>query len=350
MRSPLALTLLCAAVAASFVHVAHADEAAERAPGEPECSVPGRRVFPAHIGVDPVLERAGKALVATEKPFHLAFLSLPGCKLEPIFDADGNWPAHPISITTAGDVLYDNGTQSAKGVMLRRAGGEARRVDPPADVGKSAWTPMLSEDGSALVWFAAKEGNDGQTESRIFVRELASGAERSILLDPKSRGYELVAANVGAGEYVVCADANKIFSVDGDGQKKGQQIEVSSLERCSASFRRLEGGWIAWDNLRLDNRAVRLQWSLPDGKDSHEFPLASIESVSVLPDGKRVAVSAPAADRQTNRGAVLVLSLPDGKVLFQRELEPFSRPAVSFLDSTHLAVTAGSHVEVIFIP
>jgi hypothetical protein len=346
MRNRFAFALLCVSLAAPQASA----QSEGRAPGEPECSVPGYQVFAARTGVDPVLERAGKALVATEKPFHLALLSLPGCKLEPFFDAGTTWPAHPISITTAGAVLYDKGSQSSKGLQMRRAGAEPETLVPPADGGNTVWAPVLSGDGSAVVWLVAKEGNDGRTEFRVFVRELASGAERSFVLDSKAGDYELVAANVGEDEYVLCAGPDRMAFVDGNGAPKSPPAALTALERCSASFRRVTGGWIAWDNLRLDDRAVRLQWSLPEGKDSHEFPSARIESVSVTPDGKRVAVSAPAANRLTDKGSIVVLGLPEGKVLFQRDLDAFIRPAVAFLDATHLAVTAGTHVEVVYVP
>ncbi len=344
-----AVVVLCLSIATAMAGPARGEPSAP-APGEPACSVAGRQVFPARTGVDLPLERAGKALVATEKPFHLAFLSMPECRLEPILDGAARWPIHPISVTAGGDVLYDDGSIASKGLLFKRAGGEPQPLLPPPDAGKTVWRPTLSDDGSSIVWVSVTEGADGQRESRLQIRDLASGSERSIPLASNAEGYEVLAANVSAGEYVLGVRPNKVLVVDGNGAAKSDPTILGAIENVSEAFRRVAGGWIAWDSVRLDNRSVRLQWHTAGGSGEHEFASANIASVSVTTGGKRIAVSAPAASRLVDKGSIVVLDLPEGKVVFQRELPPYSRPSVGFLDDKHLAVSTESRVEVLYVP
>lgn len=343
-----AMAVIALAVLASKLTREISSIRAESPPLDVECSVPNVSLMFAFAGIDLAMERSGKALVE-HADSGLSLLSLPGCRLETILPPPPSRTATVPTVTAGGDLLYDSGYQGPRSVMLKRAGKEPTALAPPADLGKDHWSPVLSDDGRALVWVVGHGLGDGNVEQHLQVRDLDSGSERSIPLDTVRMGYELVAANVGNDDFVLVDYPNRVLVVDGEGRKKWGPQEADAIEHVTQEFRRLADGWVAWDSVRIDNNAVRLQWSTSRGSGRREFPLSSVHSLSVDPTGEWIAVSTSAATRLNSDELLLVLRISDGEELLHRTMPKYSRVNVAFLDHTHLAMDAKSGVDVVRI-
>ncbi|MFN2427464.1 MAG: hypothetical protein ABR587_13570, partial [Candidatus Binatia bacterium] len=293
-------------------------------------------------GVNLALERAGKVVVERSEPFELALLSLPDCRLETILSSGANRPITIASVTARGDILYDDGSYTSHSLLVKQAGKDPVKLQQPSDLGKDHWAPVLSDDGAALVW------KTRQPASRLVVRDLESGSEQTVPLDSVPLDYEPIAADIAADEFVLGKFSFHVLVIDSKGATQwAPKTAIGVATTADAlSFRRINDGWAAWSR----SGPARLEWATRKGSGEREFPLSSIESLSVDPAGERIAVSLSAATRMNTDEAVLILRTSDGKELFHRILPKFSRVRLAFLGDSHLAMNSKGGVDVLRIP
>jgi hypothetical protein len=315
---------------------------------ETVCTLERASLFHAFSGVDLALERAGRAIVAMSGPdggFELRYLSMPDCRTEPFFGGSPK-PSQTIGHANAvGDVLVDDGSYDSRAHLLKKPGREVVVIDPPADFGKGHWSPVLSDDGD-VVWIASRIGDDGELETRLVVRDAASGDERSIPLERNRKQVMILGANVARNEFVLSAFPGTVYVVDGSGAVKWGPVETG-VSLVTPNFRRVDEGWVAWDS--FENNAV-VRWSTTAGKGERKFPLVHFDAVSVSPSQTRIAVAASLGSRLSDKDVVAILSLPDGKEIFYQTLPMYTRARLAFLDDEHLAVSSGGKVDVLRVP
>jgi hypothetical protein len=120
-------------------------------------------------------------------------------------------------------------------------------------------------------------------------------------------------------------------------------------------FRWLDGGWVAWDGYREEGRS-RIVWSLPAGNGEVAIPRGrNIESLSVDPGGRYIAVSvATGLSIGNTKSAVFLFRTADGQELFRRYHPTHSRNRLAFLGGNYLAMTRNengqSFIDVYRIP
>lgn len=307
---------------------------------EVECSAPGVSLLKTRSGVDFALEHAGKAIVEKDG-FELFFLSMPGCRLEPLLPKGSTRPMTFVSATPGGDLLFDDySDHGQRRHLLKRTGRDLASFETPAGIDPRNWDPTISDDGSSLAWIVTTS-RDGELQQHLQVRDLATGSEFSIPLQPDSMGFELLGADLVKNEFVLHLYPNRVVVVDRSGATTWGPVEARAIESVSwLDFRRIGKGWIAWDVGRIDNGKSALQWSTPKGSGERTFELTRVESLSVDPGGDLIAASLSADTRLRADEALLLLRVSDGKEIFHRNLPQYSRLQVAFLDSTHLAIDA----------
>src|SRR6185436_12860730 len=220
-------------------------------------------------GVDLALETAGKAWV--ESPEGLGFLSMPGCRVEIVLKAPS-----AVSVdfaTPAGHVLYQRfETQGApkgepEGMFFLGASGQTPiSLEAPKSLkAPSDWRPVLSDDGKAVVWSETTSGSSGESDQRLWVRDLATLQDRSIPLVNPGGQVELLSANAGTGLYVLGRSPNEVMIFDKTGELRSQPMKPSAIAGVTwVNFRRFDDGWVAWDDGRTEGQDT-LPWSTSRG-------------------------------------------------------------------------------------
>lgn len=325
-----------------------------------ECSLAGYSLISVRSGVNLDMERAGKAVVAAGKDgFELGFLTMPGCKVETILPGVAGFPAASPSVTVGGDVLFDSGHVGPRTLYFKASGQAVVALQKPSDVREtpglpmlsdSFWNPVLSDDGRAVVWSVTESRGGGETNQHLQARSLVDGSEKSIPLESVHMGYELLSANVTTDEFALAGYPNRALVVDHGGNLKWGPKTADAIQSVDECFRRVGDGWVAWDLVRTDSAAVRLQWSLAAGSGQREYPLSSLESVSVDPSGLRIAVSTSASSTLNDEESISIVRVSDGKDLYRRTLPRWSRAHLAFLGSEYLAVSTSTGVDVVRVP
>jgi hypothetical protein len=115
---------------------------------------------------------------------------------------------------------------------------------------------------------------------------------------------------------------------------------VGGIALLGNGFRRIAGGWVAWDTYREEGR-YRVRWSLQAGAGMHEVPKGrSIHAVAVDPKGRFVAISVVShLSIGEVKDSVYVLKASDGSEIFRRFLPPYSRSHLAFLGTDALAMS-----------
>jgi hypothetical protein len=307
-------------------------------------------------GVDLALEKAGKAwVVSAQGP---GFLSMPGCKFEPLAHERGQYVPF---VTAAGDILFEGPNYGKDGpdIFLRKAGTDAPlKIEPPPGLDRGARQPVLSDDGSALVWVETRVlDRFDHLEHRLWVRDLATGRDRTIVLqdEPWRSQLSMLGANISEGEYVLRRFPNKVLIVDGAGKRKIEPIHPSEIEHFEGpgSFWRVTGGWVARD-IHRDQGHKRIQWSTPRGSGVREMPLLGF-AMAVDPSGRLIAVTASAAPAYEIADAVFIIRVEDGREVFHRDLperrllKPYDRArwmSLAFLGPDYLAMDSKDGINV----
>lgn len=308
-----------------------------------ECRAPGVQLVTAFAGTAGALSRAGKVLVERADPFELAFLTLPDCKLVPVLSSRPR-PMTVLSIAASGAAMFDGGVRDYQSQYIKLPNGDVQPLRPPTD-GTKEWHPVLSDDGRAVVWIARRALGGGKLEEKLTIRDLASGAERAVPLNPGRMGFRLIGADVGAREYVLVSYPHTVLAVDDDGKTTWGPVEAQAIGGIiGPEFRRLGNDWFAWDHGGSDRSSI--QWSTARGKGTRDFAPATLKSVDVEPDGTLIAYSTDANRALGAQGSIGILRVADGTDFFSHR----GAADVAFVDARHLAVSTRAGVEVWRVP
>ena len=208
--------------------------------------------------------------------------------------------------------------------------------------------PILSDDGGWLVLVERPE--PPPASPHLTLRRLDDGVTHTVPLDGIERGtFVAIGAELemsfdertlARGEILLCRDEAEFFSIDIDGQLTSPPFRL--LGGAGAlSFRRVQGGWAAWDAY-AENRPYVIAWDTQAGRGTHVVPKGrGITSCDVDSDGRWIAYStSPVYSLGGVHDDVIVISLADGREVFRDCLPAYARSDVAFLWEGRLAYTA----------
>ena len=304
------------------------------------CSVPGIILAQVHSGAELSLERAGEAWVIRQDDRLRARLTMPGCRLTPVAASKvGSTMDH---VAPGGFLLFrrDDGNLAHVG-----PGSTAPLAVTAPSPGKY-WSPILADDGRTLAWLDRKPVQTGPRPYRLNLLHVdgapGNGASReTIALDlPPRDQFELIGADIEKDRFTLARFRNAILAIDRQGRTIMGPISPPGVYDARWGFRWLNGGWVAWDGYREEGRS-RIVWSLPAGNGEVDTPRGrNIESLSVDPDGRYIAVSVATSLRiGSAKSAVFLLRAADGGELFRRYYPAFSGSRLAFLGTDYLAMT-----------
>lgn len=303
------------------------------------CRVPGVYLLQANAGVAGSLEENTVAWIGTRKNNQWDLLSMPDCRVRQVGQVKTTSVAH---VTARGDVLY----RSYKDGFFHLSPGQAPVpvVQPDLTIGPQSWQPLLSDDGSTLVWLdrAAGPSEKGKVRGHVLrLRRFGSENIDTVELDlPPRDQLTLIGADVAAGRFTLNRYRNEFLAVDGEGRVVWGPLSPNGTYSPRFAFRRIGDGWLAWDSYRENGRHL-VRWALAGGKGGLDVPKGrTIEHVSVDPSGRFAAVSVRGSARLVSlSSALVVLRLSDDKEIYRRFGEPYQRFWPAFLGSGHLAVS-----------
>ena len=314
------------------------------------CSVPGVILAQVHSGADLSLERAGEAWVIHQDDRLRARLTMPGCRLTPV--------ASP-RVGSSMDHVAPGGF-----LLFRRDDGDLAHVGPDqaspfavtAPSPGKYWSPILADDGQTLAWLDRKPVQTGPRPYRLNLLHMDDASRETIALDlPPRDQFELIGADIEKDRFTLARFRNAIIAIDKQGRTIMGPVSPPGIYDARWGFRWLDGGWVAWDGYREEGRS-RIVWSLPAGNGGVDTPRGrTIESLSVDPDGRYIAVSVATNLRIANaKSAVFLLRAADGGELFRRYFPAFSGSRLAFLGTDYLAMTRNedgqSFVDVYRVP
>ncbi len=306
------------------------------------CQVADAFVLHVTAGVEGALESKGVAWISTRRGNHWAMLSMPDCRVREVGEVKTTSVAR---VSANGDVLYRS--HGGGFVRLSPATPAQAIAEPDLVISARSWQPILSDDGSTLVWLDRAGGPVEQGKVRRHVlrlRALGSGESETVRtvqleLSPRAQ-ITLIGADTRAGRYTLSRFRNEVLAVDGHGRVVWGPFTPNGTYSPRFAFHRLGDGWLAWDSYR-DKGRYKVVWSTAGGQGRMEVPKGrTIEHVSVDPSGRFAAVSVRGSVRMISlASALVVLRLSDGKEIYRRFGDPHQRYWPAFLGSEYLAVS-----------
>ncbi len=351
----LAVPLAIGAVNAALLYaipralLVEAQPRSETGPLPTVCRVEDARILQVQSGSDLSLVRAGEAWIERAPDRGRARLLMPGCRVLPADDAP---PAGLTieAVAPGGHLLHRD-----DGGGHRYFGPSAASGPLPPPPGPAHWSPILSDDGRALLWLE-RAANGSPGAHRIGIRDLDREAGRSVALDlPPEAQLTLLGAATRDGPFTLARFRNQIIQVDAQGRVLRGPISPEGVYNARWGFQWHGHGWIAWDGYREDGRA-RIVWSLAAGYGGMAIPRGSgIDAVSLAADSGHFAVATSTNVTIGNvPSALIVVNVASGAELYRRHLPVHARAILAFLGARHLAVTVTdggtSAVEVLAIP
>ena len=304
------------------------------------CSQSGVILAQVQSGVDLSLEQASEAWVIRQEDRLRARLIMPDCRLT-------NVAAPRVGSTI--DQVAPGGY-----LLFRRDDGNLAYVRPDrtaplvltTPTQPRYWNPILSDDGTVLVWLDRQPRQSGPRPYRLHLLGLHDThtrgvGEETIALDLSPHDqFELIGADTKRDRFTVARFRNEILAIDRQGHTIAGPISPSGIYNARWGFRWLDGGWVAWDGYREEGRS-HVVWSLPARSGEVAIPKGrNIVSVSVDPSGRYIAVSvATAMSIGSTKSAIFLLETADGREIFRRYKPIFSRNRLAFLGTDYLAMT-----------
>jgi hypothetical protein len=299
------------------------------------CSVPGAILAQVHSGAELSLERAGEAWIIRQDDRLRARLTMPGCRLTDVAAPRvGSTMDH---VAPGGYVLFrrDDGE-----LALARPERAAPLAIAAPEPGKY-WSPILADDGRTLAWLDRQPAQSGPRPYRLNLLYMNGAGRETIALDlPPRDQYELIGADTEMGRFTLARFRNAIIAIDRQGRTIMGPVSPPGVYDARWGFRWLDDGWVAWDGYREEGRS-RVVWSLPAGNGEVVVPRGrNIESLSVDPDGRHIAVSvATGLSIGSTKSAVFVFRTAGGQEIFRRYHPTSSRNRLAFLGTDYLALT-----------
>ena len=322
-----------------------------------ECTVPDAALADVREPFDLAMERSGEAVLIRFDPSgtthtHL-LLRMPECRTVPL--AGGPLPPglHPMSVRPAGArlVAAARGPDGRPEWWYSPDAKTPLAQVPPATDGRVAGQPILSEDGRWAAWVQQKPGTGLQT---WHARELLGTGVRSG--DTAAFGvgsYEALGFDQGKEIMTLARNLAGILDVDTRfAQVSGPPLRPADVASQPGTFRRLRSGWFAWDAYR-DDTPWRAVWSSGGRAGRYDIDWSKmISHAAVNPSGTYAALSLDTRFGRIPAGgeALVVVRLADGKEIFRKKLERFTRTRVAFLGDGHVAWTEGGRVVVARVP
>jgi len=295
------------------------------------CAQPGQALAP-------VRARAGTGpapLWVIDADGRWARLALPGCAVAPVAVLFNNVDTVLDSAARDGRFLFHRIDARAGRRHWWYAPGDGQaplRLEPPPSHSRVDGGPILSADGDWVGWLVRIPTRGGSPIPAILVRALGAPRELGASLGELGpAAFSLVDLDMEAQEATLALNDRAFVAIALDGTVRWGPFTPEGLEPLPATFRRAEGGWVAWDGYR-EADAYHLAWSLPAGKGRHRVRGGrGIAAAAVSPDGRLIAVSVSAAVPVADvPDAVYVLRAADGAEVFRRFLPRGTRSQVAF--------------------
>ncbi|MDJ1018205.1 MAG: hypothetical protein QNJ35_16970, partial [Paracoccaceae bacterium] len=196
-----------------FLLLVERDPAEEVGSLEQVCTIPDATIAQVRSGAEGSLERAKEVWLVTGDGRSRTLLRMPDCQLIPL---KGIFDGSTIdAVAPGGRVLHRQGS-GAIGYLEPASDG----FELPTQPGPVAyWKPILTDDGSGLVWLNHASFDGASKALRLHVRNLETGDERVIPIDlPGLDQLELLGARSMDGPFTLARFRNAIFEVDLDGR------------------------------------------------------------------------------------------------------------------------------------
>jgi hypothetical protein len=276
----------------------------------------------------------------------------PGCKLEeiPLPKNTSDQAYAPIALARGGRTLLYTTARRGKAYQETGALIDGRLVPLKPFSGddlSGLSQPRLAPDGSAIAWIDHKPGELGQVRVAALGSKGLRDLSRFALAGLGPGTYELIDASAGARELLLLRDLKEFLFVSAEGKLLSTLVPEAGLRAGLGTIRILSSGglglrdYLVWEGYREEGRYV-VQWRTGGSLVAREIPKGrSVSSADLSADGKFVAVStAPAVSIRRIEDSVVIWS-SDGKEVFRKRLDPYTRAPVAFFAANLVAYSQG---------
>ncbi len=314
-----------------------------------QCRVANAYLPSVKTPADLSLEKAGRAFVARLPHSDLGILQMPGCEVSELGIRWSNYSPRIHSVTVTGAVLYslhDKASNQWSWWVLNGPGAEPRALVQPAYTEHSE--PILSTDGEWVSWVQRIPVKKPQTRPAVLIESVQAEDRLTIDLRPFApSSFRLDHFDRSVGEVVLTRGEEEFLGVGLDGSLHWGPWNPEGIKAWAGTRRQMQGGWVVWDAYQEDE-PYRLAWSLAEGKGSHTVQRGyRIESASVDPQGRYIAVSIGGQYTFEMPDSVYVMKTADGSEVFRRYLSQYNRSQVAFLGSEFFAYKEGNSIRVL---
>jgi hypothetical protein len=314
-----------------------------------QCRVANAYLPSVKAPADLSLEKAGRAFIARSPNSDLGILQMPGCKVNELGIRWSNYSPRIHSVAATGGVLYslhNKASDEWTWWVLDGPGEQPTELTQPPHTEHPV--PALSTDGQWVAWLQRIPLEKRQTRPALFIEAVQEEEQLTIDLQPFApSSFRLDHFDRDSGEVVLTRSEEEFVGIGLDGTLRWGPWNPEGVKAWAGTRRQLEDGWVVWDAYREDE-PYRLEWSLPEGKGSYTVRRGyRIESVSVDPHGRYIAVGIAGRYRFAMPDSVYVLKTSDGSEVFRRYLPQYNRSQVAFLGSEFFAYKDGKDVSVL---
>ena len=196
-------------------------------------------------------------------------------------------------------------------------------------------SPVLSPDGTTIAYLETLPVGPPVTYRALVRKATETSTVPEVDIDLAAFGrasWEIVDVDPPAREVLLWRDDRPV-AISFDGRLRSLPFEPGGLRAQSTTYRRVAGGWIAWDAYR-DEGPYQIAWSIAGKPGRHRTNAGrSVTSAAVDPTGRFVAISETTAlSVGSARDVVYVLSADTGVDAFRTYLPRYTRSQVRFFE------------------
>jgi len=314
------------------------------------CSLKDASVHVARSSVGGVLGRSGEVFVRTgPEGSRFGLMQGEDCTVTALIPPPMG-TMHGIVFAVPGGITLEStwDVPTQKTLWWRRPSKASEAVALPSLPKGVDGPPILSDDGAWLV--VVQRPDTPPASPELALRRFEDEAMRIVSLEPLGRGSFIPmgaslrggsAGRLESGAIHLSRNDDDFLTMDLDGGVTSQAFKPPGVDASALSFRRVEGGWAAWDAY-VEDRPSAITWETTTGRGSHTVPRGrGITSADLDPSGRFIAFSTSAI---YNLGgvddSVIVIATGDGAEVFRHNLPGYTRSDVAFVGAGRLAYTS----------
>ncbi len=208
--------------------------------------------------------------------------------------------------------------------------------------------PMLSSDGTAVVWHRVVRESDPPVRSRLVVRPVADAARETVVdLSPFGPASYSLAAFDAASRTVTIWRNEELTVVTLDGAVSSTLTADQVRPQPGTFLIRPPDATVAWDAYQ-ERDPYRITWSTARGRGSYTLPKGrSFADAALEPSRGLVAFSATTTLSIGDTADLLaIVNAADGRDVYRRYLARYSRSPTVFFDGGLFGYSdlTGAHV------